>query len=147
MRASSLTLSSLRPGIRFRDEVMVGLTEANELPAIDEGLQDILLDVQVSFGDLTKSFAGLWEVFDRFADAEIGEMIGSGLGAQQQVVTNVLFDGVLLVIGPNDRVAQMHILDGGLQGIAVAFGDVATENQTHFIGLPEGAVGVEQPFG
>ena len=114
---------------------------------MDKGFQDILLDIQVPFGDLTKGFARLGQVFDRLADTEVPEVVGSGFSAQQQVIAHILFNGVLLVIGSDDGIAKVQVVNGGLKGISKAFGDAATENHTYLIRPSDRAIGVEQTFG
>jgi hypothetical protein len=56
-----------------------------QLPAINEGLED-MLDVEVIIVDGRERRAQRRQVVNRFADAVVGDVVGGGLGAQDEMV-------------------------------------------------------------
>src|SRR5215472_192745 len=120
------------------------LSEMLELSATDECLEDVLLDVEIIVIDRGELVAQRREVLDGFVNAVIGDVIGRRLGAQDQVVTDILLDEAVAVVAADDRVGQVHVFDLGLQLAAVLLADLATEDDRDFVRLADGAVGVEQ---
>ena len=72
--------------------------------AIDEGFQDILLDVEVVIVDLRQRFLESRQIFDGFVDAVIVDVVARGLGPQDDVITNVLLDEAVAIVAANLRV-------------------------------------------
>jgi hypothetical protein len=66
--------------------------QLSQLPAIDEGFQDVLLHVEVVVVDGRERRAQRRQVVDRFADAVIGDVVGRSFGAQDEMVAHVSFD-------------------------------------------------------
>ena len=87
-----------------------GLGELAELPAIHEGLQDVLLDVEVVVDDGGKLGAQCGEMFDGLLDAVVGDVVGRRFGAQVEMIADVLFDKALAVVAADDRVGQTGCL-------------------------------------
>src|SRR3989442_9107649 len=79
-----------------RDALAVGEEgrggERAELAAIDERLQDVLLDVEVLVDDAGHPFAEAREVLDGLGDAVVGHIVGGGLRPEQEMVADVLLD-------------------------------------------------------
>ena len=114
------------------------------MAAVDEGLQNILLDVQVIVIDRRQGITESWEIFHRFAHAVIADIVASRLGAQHEVIGNVLLDEAVAVMAVNHRIGQVHVCDLGLQLAAVILADPAPEDHTDLAGLTDCAIGIEQ---
>ena len=76
--------------------------------------------------------------------AVVGDVVGRRLGAQDQVVTDILLDEAVTAMAADDRVGQVHVFDLGLQLAAALLADLATEDDRDLVRLADGAVGVEQ---
>jgi hypothetical protein len=85
-------------------------------------------------------------VLDSLVHPVVGDVVGGRLGAQDQVIANILLDEAVAVMAANDRVGQVHVFDLGLQLAAVLPGDLAAEDDGDLVGLADRAVGVEQPL-
>ncbi len=85
----------LQAGCAFSSGGDRRLRQLLQLPAINEGLKDILLDIEVVIVDGRERLAQRRQVVDRFADAVIGDIVGGGLGAQDEMVAQILFDACL----------------------------------------------------
>ena len=68
------------------------LRELSQLAAIDEGLQNVLLDVEVVIVDRRQGFSENRQIFDGFVDAVIVDVVARRLGPQDEVIANVLLD-------------------------------------------------------
>ena len=90
------------------------LGELAQLTAVNECLQDVLLDVVVVVDHGRHSLAQLRKVHDIFVDAVVIDVIGSGFGSQQQMIANILFDEAISVMTADHRVGKMDIFDHGL---------------------------------
>jgi hypothetical protein len=115
-----------------------------ELPAIDKRLKDILLDVEVIVIDRRELLAQRRQVPDGLVHPVVGDVAGSRLGPQDQVVAHVLLDEAVALVAADDGVGQVHVFDLGLQLAAVLLGDFAPENDGDLVWLADRAVGVEQ---
>lgn len=73
------------------------LGELSELPAIQEGLQNVLLDIQVVVSDRCHPLAELGKILHCLLDAVVGDVVGGGFGAQIQMVSHVLLDKPIAV--------------------------------------------------
>lgn len=62
------------------------------------------------------------------------------------MVADILFDEAVAIVATDDRVGQVHILNFGLQFAAILFGDSAAKDHGDFVGLANGAVGIQQAF-
>src|SRR2546426_12677159 len=85
-----------------RDALAVGEEgrggERAELAAIDERLQDVLLDVEVLVDDAGHPFAEAREVLDGLGDAVVGHIVGGGLRPEQEMVADVLLDEAVAAV-------------------------------------------------
>ena len=84
------------------------------------------------------------EVFDGLFDPIGGYVISRRLGAQAQVITDVLFEGAVSVVRANDRIGQIEVFDDGLKLSLVVLGDLAAEDGGDLAGLADGAVGIQE---
>ena len=73
-----------------------GLREIAGVPAIDEGLQDVLLDVAAGVGDPREAGAEGGEVVDSVGGIVVGDVVGGGFGPQVVVIP----DMQVAVVGP-----------------------------------------------
>ena len=122
----------------------VGSASWPELAAVHEGLQNVLLDGEIAIGDRAHRRSELRQGVDGFGDPEVGDIVRGRFRAQQQVVPDVLLDGAVTVVTPDDGIRQIEIFDDRFELAAMARGDLATEDGREFGGLADGAVGVEE---
>ena len=108
--------------------------ELSQLTAINEGFQNVLLDVEVVIVDLRQRFLESRQIFDGFVDAVIVDVIARGLGPQDDVIANVLLDEAVAIVAGNYRIWKVHVLDLGLQLAPILLGHFATEDQLILFG-------------
>ena len=130
--------------MRFPVGVMVGSASLSQLAAIDEGLQNVLLHVEVVVVDRREGIAESREIFDRFVHAVVVDVVARRLGAQDEVIANVLLDEAVAVVAANHRVGQVHVFDLGLQLAPIMLADPAAEDHGDLVGLSDCAIGIEQ---
>src|SRR5206468_5577367 len=118
--------------------------ELSQLTAINEGFQNVLLDVEVVIVDLRQRFLESRQIFDGFVDAVIVDVIARGLGPQDDVIANVLLDEAVAIVAANHRIWKVYVLDLGLQFAPILLGDLATEDHGDLIRLPDRSIGIEQ---
>ena len=121
-------------------------SQLTQLATIEEGLQDILLHVEVVVGDGGHFLAQSRQIFHRLFYTVIGDIIGGGFGAERQMIADILFGEAVAVVTADHRVGQIHVFDDGLQLSPIQFGDLAPEDRGDFVRLPNGAVGIQQPL-
>ncbi|MGO9061561.1 MAG: hypothetical protein ACLQU2_29930 [Candidatus Binataceae bacterium] len=78
-----------------------------ELPAIHEGLQDVLLDVEVAVDDGGQLGAQCRQILNGLLDAIVGDVVGRRLGAQVEMIADVLLDKAVAIMAADDRVGWM----------------------------------------
>ena len=83
-------------------------------------------------------------MFHSLLDPIVGDVIGSKLGTQAQVIADILFEKSLSIMATDHWVRKIKILNDGLKLALVVFGDLATEDHGDFLGLADGAVGIQQ---
>ena len=110
------------------------LRELSQLTAINEGFQNVLLDVEVVIVDLRQRFLESRQIFDGFVDPVIVDVIARGLGPQDDVIANVLLDEAVAIVAANHRIWKVHVLDLGLQLAPILLGHFATEDQLILFG-------------
>jgi hypothetical protein len=101
--------------MRFTAEKHRGLCQVVELPSIDKAFQDVLLDVKIVVANGREPVSELGEVFDGLFDPIGGHVISSRLGAQAQVIADVLFEGAVRIVSTNHRVGQIEVFNNGLK--------------------------------
>jgi hypothetical protein len=62
------------------------------------------------------------------------------------MVTDVLLDEAVFVMAAHHRIGKVDIFDHGLKFAAVLLGNFATEDHREFVGLPNRAIGIQQPI-
>src|SRR2546425_1536798 len=122
-----------------------GLTESLELSAIDKGFQNVLLHIEVSINDASQLLAQPWQILNRLGNLVVLEdIVGGRLCANDAAIADILLDEALFVVAPDHRIGEVEILDNGLKLSVVTLGDFAPEDDGKFLGLSDGAVGVQQ---
>ena len=92
------------------------LGEAPQFAAIEEGLQNVLLDFLVAGGDALQFLTQWNQVLDALVDVVVLlDIVGRGFDTEHVVVPHIMFGEAVLVVAPHHRVSQMHIFDLGLQ--------------------------------
>jgi hypothetical protein len=81
------------------------------LSSVDEGLEDILLNIEIVSIDGSQPFAQFRKVVDSLADSEPTDVIAGHLSTQDPVVSDVLLDRAILVIAADDGIAEMKVLN------------------------------------
>jgi len=66
------------------------LGELAELPTIQEGLQNVLLDIPVVVSDGCHLLAEFGKILHGLLDAVVGDVVGGRFGAKIQMVSHVL---------------------------------------------------------
>jgi hypothetical protein len=84
------------------------------------------------------------EMVDGPVHGVVGNIVGGGLGAKQEMVPNIQFDEPVAVVATDDGIAQFKILDHSLQLTLIVFGDLAAENRGDLAGLADGTVGIQK---
>src|SRR4029077_4572595 len=121
-----------------------GLGQVVELPSVDKAFQDVLLDVKIVVANARELVSELWEVFDGLFDPIVGHVIGRQLGAQTQMIADILLEEAVSIVSANDRVRKIDIFDHRLKLSLVVFGDPAAEDGGDLAGLADGAVGIQE---
>ena len=65
------------------------LRQLSQLPAVDEGFDDVLLHVEVIVVDGRQRVAQRRQVIDGFPDAVVGDVVGRCFGAQDEMIAHV----------------------------------------------------------
>ena len=81
-----------------------GLAELAKLAAIDEGFQNVLLNVEVIVDDGGKFLSEFGEMVDGFVDGVVVNVVGGRLGAEQEMIADVLFDEAMAIVTANDGI-------------------------------------------
>ena len=121
-----------------------GLGQLLQLASVDKGFQDVLLDVEVVVADGRQPVSQLGQVFHRLFDPIVGDVIGSRLGAQAQVIADILLEEAVSIVATDHWVRKIEILDDGLKLSLVLLGDLATEDRGDLVGLADRTVGIQQ---
>ena len=85
-------------------------------------------------------------MIDGFVDGVVGNVVGGGLGAEQEMIAEVLFDEAMAIVAANDGVGEIEVLQHGLQLSAILLGDLTAEDDGDLAGLPKGAIGIQKPL-
>src|ERR1039457_245756 len=115
---------------------------------IEEGLQNILLGVAEIGSDLGKSLPHRGQVLHPLQDsAEVGDVVGRDLDSVDSTklgvaAAHVVFQNTVFEQCPQDRLAQVKVLQGGLEPAIVLAGNALTEDHRYLIGTTEFAVRV-----
>lgn len=78
--------------MRFPFGQASGFGELPQLAAIDDGLEDVLLDREIAIGHVGHGGAELRDRLDGVRESEVGDIVGGGFRAQEQMVAHVLLD-------------------------------------------------------
>ena len=134
--------------LQTRDALAVrqdgGLAEVPQLTAIDEGFQDVLLNIQIVVHNRGELLTELRKVVNGFFHGVVSNIVGGGLGAKQEMITNILFDEPVAIVTTDDWIGQMQIFNYGLQLSWISGGDFAAKDHRDFIRLTDGAVGIQK---
>ena len=112
-----------------------GLCQFVELASVNKALQDVLLNIKIVVANGREPVMELGKVFDGLFDPIGGHVISSRLGAQAQVIADVLFEGAVCVVSTNHGVGQIKVFDDGLKLSLVVLGDLAAEDGGDLAGL------------
>jgi hypothetical protein len=81
-----------------------GLAELAKLAAIDEGFENVLLNVEVVVDDGGKLLLEFWKMVDGFVDGVVVDVVGGRLGAEQEMIADVRFDEAMAIVTANDGI-------------------------------------------
>src|SRR6266566_7528671 len=123
-----------------------GLAECPKLPPIDKGFEDVLLNIQVGVDNRGQLRPELGEIDDGLGHRVVRHVVGGRLGAEQEMIADVLFDESVAVVAANHRVGEVQVLDHRLQPPAISPRDLAAEDHRDLLRLADGAVGIQQPL-
>lgn len=116
------------------------------MATVQEGFQDVLLDVVIVVDDGRYLLAELRKILHSLFNAVVGDVVGRWLGAQVQVIAHILLDKSAAVVAADDRIGQIQIFDHGFQLTPILPGYPATEDGGDLVGLTNGAIGIQQTF-
>ena len=91
-----------------------GFSQRTQLPSVDKGFQDVLLDGEIIVADGRQLISELGQVFDRLLDPIVGDVIGRCFSAQTQVIADILLEEALSIMTTDHWVRELHVLDDGL---------------------------------
>ena len=74
-------------------------------------------------------FSDLRQILHGFVAAVVVDVVGGRLGAQKNVIADILFDETVSVMTADHGIGQVHILDYRLQLPAILFGDLPSEGR------------------
>src|SRR5260370_2033550 len=94
----------LQTGDAFAVREDGGLAEVSQLAAIEEGFQDVLLNIQVVVNNRGELLAEFWKMVDGLFHGVVGNIVGGGFGAKQKMIANILFDESVAVVTADDRI-------------------------------------------
>ena len=83
---------------------IVGWLESAKLATIDEGFENVLLNVEVVVDDGGKLLSKFGKLVDGFVDGVVGDVVGGRLGAEQEMIADVLFDEAMAIVTANDGI-------------------------------------------
>jgi hypothetical protein len=121
-------------------------SEFAELSAVQEGFQDVLLDIQIVVDDGGHLLAELWKILHGLLDAVVGDIVGGWLGAQVEMISHVLLDETAAVVAADDRIGQVQVLDHRLKLATILPGDSTAKDGRDLVGLADGAISVQEAF-
>src|SRR5271169_844459 len=81
---------------------------------------------------------------DGFVDGVVGNVVGGRLGAEKEMIADVLFDEAMAIVATDDGIGEIEVLEYGLQLSGILFRDLTTKDDGDLVGLPDGAVGIEK---
>jgi hypothetical protein len=81
-----------------------GLAEVPQLAAIEGGFQDVLLNIQIVVDNGRKLVAEFGEMVDGPVHGVVGNIVGGGLGAKQEMVPNIQFEEPVAVVATDDGI-------------------------------------------
>src|SRR6201984_2444818 len=88
-----------------------GLCQVMQLASVDKALQDVLLNIKIVVANGGELVSKLREVFDGLFDPIGGHVISSRLGAQAQVIADILLEEAVSIMSANDWVRKIDIFD------------------------------------
>ena len=88
-----------------------GLAELAKLAAINEGFENVLLNVEVVVDDGGKLLSELGKLMDGFVDGVVVNVVGGWLGAEQEMIADVLFDEAMAIVTANDGIGEIEVLE------------------------------------
>src|SRR5437016_14386407 len=121
-----------------------GLSKLQQLSTIDEGFQDVLLDVVIPVDNGREFVAKYRQVLNRFADAVVGDVIGGWFGPEIRLIPHVLLDESMLVMTADHRIGEIQISNFALQFARLISADFMAEDDGEFVGLADRAVRIQQ---
>ena len=95
------------------DGARVGKAAPLTRPAIDQRLEDILLDIQVIVVDRRQLVAQGRQVRGSFVDPVAGDVVGGRRGPQDRMAAEVLLDEAGAVMTADNRVGQVRTAGRG----------------------------------
>src|SRR6266852_6309609 len=136
----------LEPGNAFAVGQACRFGELTQLPTVHKGLENVLLHRQVAIGHGGHGLAQTRHMFNGLGDPEVRHVVGRGLGAQAEVIPDVLFDRPIATVAADDRIREIEIFDHRFELAAVPFGDLPAEDHGQLRRLANRSIGIKQAF-
>jgi hypothetical protein len=127
---------------------MVGAAspESSRGTAVDESFQNVLLDIEVVVGDRLQPLTQFGQVLYGLFNSVIIDIVGRRFSPQKQMIAHVLFNEAVAIMATDHRIGQLDILDDRLEFAFVVFGDLTAKDYGNFVGLADGAIGIQEPL-
>ena len=103
----------LQAGNAFAVGQQGGLAEFAQLAAIDEGFQNVLLNVEVVIDNRGKFSPEFWKMVDSFVDGVVGNVVGGRLSADKEMIADVLVDEAMAIVATDDGIGEIEVLEYG----------------------------------
>jgi hypothetical protein len=96
-------MMELQTGDAFAVREDGGLAEVSQLTAIEEGLQDVLLNIPIVVNHRGELLTELRKMVNGLFHRVVGNMVGGGFGAKKEMIANILFDEPPVAIVTTDN--------------------------------------------
>ena len=103
------------------------------------------MDREIIVADGRQFLSQLWQVLDGFVNAVVSDIIGGRLGAQAQVIADILLDKAIGIMAADDRIGQADIFYHGLKLTFVLFGNLAAKDDGDLVGPADPAISIQEP--
>ncbi len=120
-----------------------------QFASIQEGLQEVLLGVAEIGGDSGEPLPHRGQILHALEkSAKVSDIVASYLDSVGSAVlgvsaAHVVFQDAVFIQGPQDRLAQVQVLQSGLQPAIVPPVNRLAKDHRHLVGAADSAVGVQ----
>jgi hypothetical protein len=128
--ACVVNLDAGKPGSSYRDRQRQTLQERE----LDVDVQALCLERGEAVGDRQEFLAHGGHVLQALLQAEIGQIVGTNLIPQEGGELFVLLEEGVFEVGPEDVMAVLNLLQGGVEFAFQLFGDAVAKDLRDLVG-------------